>query len=226
LNKSTEKYISRSKDYLADNMGLVVLLMESRYKEPLRLVNLGKDKIKFHFLYSGLELKTPLDEIVQEVKDVKPRLTELLERLYGHKISSVKLYQGEIQDGIELVDTNLLTRTTVKKDELQQYVRETCKYRIQTECILRNIPNSGLELIDDLSLEETMDTLDTFNRGIEIYCPNGKKPDRPVSFNMYIDGGIKAEFVELSEDDIRSDPILNRRYRRFLKRDSDIFKRL
>jgi len=188
--------------------------MESRHNSSLRQIHFDKDgQISFYF--KDAEVRMAQDEIVQEMERIKPGFLNLVRRLYGKSISTVKLDGNDIRLGY----SGRPASTVVKKDDLYNSVRNACELVIETKCVTHGIPLYNKELLECLTLEESIGLLDRLEEGISHYCPNGNQPTIPVVFNVDVDKNetIKAGFVEIPLSDVEDNPSLRRVYKRLLK---------
>ncbi len=206
------KILDKHWNYVHDNLGLITLIMESRHNGSLRQIHFGKDG-KINFYFKNEEVEMAQDQIVQEMERIKPDFLNLVRRIYEKDIRSVELDGDDIRLGYSDEPLSIV----VKKDDLCDYVRNGCRLIIETKCTVHDIPLHNEELLECATLEELITAYKQLENGISRYCPNGKQPSTPVSFDIDVVEGtqeIGAELAEIPLFDAGKDPELRQVYKR------------
>ena len=194
--------------YFADNLGLITFLMENQYGERLNLIGLNKNKLNLQFETSKLTL--PVEEVFKYATSIKPRLTNLLKRIYGCEIQNIQL---EGSDEIKLIGPQQSVFLISKRKDLINYIKEACETYIKTRCTTHNIQfyHPENKWFEDMSLDAALNALEKFDEGLKMYCPDGRYSVIPLSFEMHT-----GRFNELTPEDIADDPVLLRAHGKYL----------
>ena len=194
--------------YFADNLGLITFLMENQYGERLNLIGLNKNKLNLQFETSKLTL--PVEEVFKYATSIKPRLTNLLKRIYGCEIQNIQL---EGSDEIKLIGPQQSVFLISKRKDLINYIKEACETYIKTRCITHNIHfyHPENEWFEDMTLDTVLNALEKFDEGLKMYCPNGQYSSVPLSFKAHT-----GAFGEFDPEDIADDPKLLKLHRKYL----------